>query len=150
MPTIDFSKVDDVKDFEPLPDDRYLCRIIEIKEDSTQGGDEMWKLTHEILEGKYSGRRVFDRLVFSEKAMKRVKLILSRLGLDVSGEVALEPSMIKGKRCWVEVRQEDYDDGEGNTKMRNVVTFSGYEAVDDEDVQRAQAGKNDTEGNIPF
>ena len=32
MPKIDFSKVDDVQDFSPLPDGKYLCKVSEIEE----------------------------------------------------------------------------------------------------------------------
>ena len=44
MPKIDFNNVDDIQDFSPLPEDKYLCRVAEVEEATTQYGDEMWKL----------------------------------------------------------------------------------------------------------
>ncbi len=130
MPKIDFNHVDDVQDFAPLPDGKYLCRVSDVEEATTQYGDEMWKLRLVVEAGPHRGRYVFDNLAFSDAAMKRVKLICSRLGLDVSGEVELTPALIRGKSCYVTVETEDYEDHEGTTKRRNVVTFAGYERAE--------------------
>ncbi len=96
MPRIDFSQVDDIQDFSPLPAGKYLCRLVGVEEASTQHGDEMWKLRFEVLKGPYAGRLIFDNFVFSDAALKRAKLIWSRLGLDVSKELDLTPETIKG------------------------------------------------------
>jgi len=79
MPVINFSKVDDVQDYSPLPEGKYLCELSEVEETSTQYGDEMWKLKFEVVDGEHIGRYIFDNMVFSEAALKRVKLICSRL-----------------------------------------------------------------------
>ena len=131
MPKIDFDKVDDVQDFSPLPEGQYFCRLAEVEEASTQYGDEMWKLRFAVAAGQYQGRYIFDNLVFSEAALKRVKLICSRLGLDVSGQLDLTPSSIKNRTCNVTVEVEEYEDNEGKTKKRNVVPFAGYERADE-------------------
>ncbi|MDI6794806.1 MAG: DUF669 domain-containing protein [bacterium] len=82
MPKVDFSTIDDVQDFSPIPDGQYLSRLSEIEETTTQYGDELWKLRFEVIEGEYAGRYIFDNMVFSKAALKRVKLICSRLGID--------------------------------------------------------------------
>ena len=148
MPKIDFSKVDDVQDFTPLPDDRYLCQLGEIEEDTTQYNDEMWKLKFEVIEGEYSGRFIFDNLVFSEAALKRAKLICSRLGLDVSAEIDLTPDLLKGRKCYVLVTTEEYENDEGETKKRNVVSFAGYESV--EGAEGSSKENNNKDENLPF
>ena len=152
MPKIDFSRIDDVQDFQPLPDDDYLCRLSEIEEASTTQGDEMWKLRFEVLQGEYKGRRIFDNLVFSEAAMKRVKLICSRLGLDVSGELDLTPGMIEGRTCYVTTEIEEYEDSEGRIKRRNVVPFAGYERAEGSPAedQGEISGEDDGEESLPF
>lgn len=130
MPKVDFSKIDDVQDFSPLPPGKYLCRLAEIEEATTHNNDEMWKLRFQVAEGRYAGRYIFDNLVFSEAALKRAKLICGRLGLDVSGSVDLSPDMLKGHACHVTVEVEDYEDQEGKARKRNVVPFAGYERAD--------------------
>lgn len=147
MPKIDFSTVEDAQDFSPLPEGKYLCRLAEVEETGTQYGDEMWKLRFVVAEGPYQGRRIFDNMVFSEAAMKRVKLMVSRLGLDVSGEIDLTPEAIKGRTCYVTVETDEYEDDEGKTKKRNVVPFAGYERADDATVEHDE---DDSEENMPF
>ena len=149
MPKIDFSNIDDVQDFTPLPDGEYLCRLAEIEEASTYNGDEMWKLKFEVINGEYTGRYIFDNMVFSEAALKRVKLICSRLGIDVSGEVDLTPSMLEGATCFITTEIEEYEDNEGKIKPRNVVPFAGYERADA--VSSESAGDSGlSEEKLPF
>ena len=131
MPRIDFSNVDDAQDYSPLPAGRYLVTLTEVEEAKTKYGDEMWKLRFVVDEGQYKGRYIFDNLVFSDAALKRVKLICSRLGLDVSGELDLTPGLITGRRCYVSVEIEEYTDQDGDSRSRNVVPFAGYGRFDD-------------------
>jgi len=156
MPRIDFNRVDDVQDFSPLPDGRYLCRLAEVEEAATQYGDEMWKLRFVVESGPHRGRYIFDNMVFSDAALKRVKLICSRLGLDVSQELDLTPALIKGRSCYVTVETEEYEDYEGNTKQRNVVPFAGYDRADGAPATAAPKADNtgsaedDSEEDLPF
>jgi len=151
MPKIDFSHVDDVQDFSPVPAGKYLCRVVGLEEASTQHGDEMWKLRFEVSQGPYAGRLIFDNLVFSEAALKRVKLICSRLGLDVSKELDLTPELIKGRTALLTVEIEPYEDTEGRSKQRNVVPFAGYErANESHDAPSTGAGEDDSEARLPF
>jgi len=150
MPKIDFSHVDDVQDFSPVPAGKYLCRLVGIEEASTQHGDEMWRLRFEIIKGPSAGRLIFDNLVFSEAALKRVKLICSRLGFDVSKELDLTPELIKGRVAILTVDTESYEDAEGRKKQRNTVPFAGYERASESDAPPAGAGEDDGEEHLPF
>ena len=149
MPKVDFSTVDDVEDFSPLPEGKYLCRLTGIEEASTQYGDELWKLRFEVIEGEHAGRYIFDNMVFSQAALKRVKLICSRLGLDVSGEIDLTPALLEGRTVWVEAQTEEYEDKEGRKKKRNVVPFAGYERAGAVQATLDEADEI-SEENLPF
>lgn len=148
MPKIDFSKIDEVDDFSPLPDGDYLCKLAEIEEATTQHGDDLWKLRFQVLEGEHARRLIFDNMVFSAAALKRVKLICSRLGLDVSGEVELTPEMLLNKSCILTVTTEAYEDSEGKTKKRNVVPFAGYERADSGAAEAPVSQEDESE--MPF
>ena len=148
MPKIDFSKVEDVQDYTPLADGKYLCKLSEIEESETQYGDELWKLKFEVVEGEHTGRYIFDNMVFSSAAMKRAKFICSRLGLDVSGEMEIKPSMLEGRKCYVSVITEEYEDSEGKTKKRNVIPFAGYERADGEAVKKDDSENSNSD--MPF
>lgn len=147
MPKIDFSKYDDVDDYSPLPEGSYVCAVSSIEEAYTKAGDEMWKLQLDVIEGEFEGRRIFDNLVFSEKAMKRVKLVVSRLGIDVSGEIDLTPEMLQGRVALVSVVVEEYENAAGETKKRNSVLFAGYERAGDD---AAAEGYQGDEDDCPF
>ena len=93
-------------------------------------------------------------MVFSEKAMKRAKLICSRLGLDVTKALDLEPSMIQGRHAIVQVEIQPYTDNQtGKEKHRNSVPFAGYDRVDSteqpESGQAPATGGGSTE-KVPF
>jgi hypothetical protein len=139
MPKVDFDKYDEAGDFTPIPDGRYPAELDRIQDDRTTGaGDEMWGLRFVILQAPHQGRFVFDNLVFSEGAMGRVKLICSRLGVNVTGEVDLTPKLLLNRRCIIEVYTEEYEvtdeeTGETKTKRRNAIPFAGFEKYEDDD-----------------
>ena len=86
-----------------------------------------------------------------EAALKRAKLICSRLGLDVSKELDLTPELIKGRVAMLTVDIEPYEDAEGRTKQRNVVSFAGYERASESDTPPAAGtGEDDGEEHLPF
>lgn len=147
MPTIDFPKIRNAKDFSPLPEGKYLCQLTEIVEATTRYGDEMWKLHFKVIKGEYTGRIIFDNMVFSKAALGRVKLICSRLGLDTSTEIDITTDLLRGCKCYISVEIQDYKDKKGYTKKRNVIPFAGYEQVGDiEEVQE----EVEEEEDLPF
>ena len=153
MPKIDFNGVDDVNDFTPLPEGKYLCRVAEVEEATTRNGDEMWKLKFAIESGPHKGRIVFDNMVFSDAAKKRVKLICSRLGIETSSEVDLNPDDIKGRCCYLTLEIGEYEDHEGNIKKKNVVPFTGYERAEGHtppQSDKSGGAEDDGEENLPF
>lgn len=124
---IDFGAVEDAEDFSPVPDGKYHVRVVEIEEKVTRNGDPMWNLTLEVQEGPYAGRTIWDSLTFTAAALKRVKLVLSRLGVDVSGKVKLDPSLIMDREAIVEAVVEEYQKSDGGTGKKSKVPFAGYE-----------------------
>ena len=137
-----------------LPADQYRCRVAAVEEASTQYGDEMWKLRLEVVEGEHAGRYLFDNIAFSTKGLGRVKLVCSRLGIDVSGELDLTPDMLEGREVLVTAEIEDYEDAAGKTKQRNHVPFSGYERVEGPEEscenESSEHENGEDEEGIPF
>jgi len=129
MIEVDFTHVEDIGDYEPLPAGPYKCKLADIEEGSSSKGHEMWKLRFTVEDGEYAGRCIFDRLTFSPSALKRVKLLCSCLDIQVEGKVELAPGMLLDKLCVVHVGQEDYTDPEGCTRRVNAVLFSGFEPL---------------------
>jgi hypothetical protein len=126
MVHVNFADINDVQDFEPLPDGDYQCRLADVIEATTKNGHPMWKLKFVVIDGEYAGRYIFDNAVFSEAALPRVKLICGCLGLDVTEAVDLSPEDLLDRRCTVTVYSDEYEDFEGYTKSVNRVPFNGY------------------------
>lgn len=148
MPKIDFNDIPENDDFNPIPEGKYLCRLEAIEEKSTKKGDEMWSLRLEVQDGEYNGRVIFDNMVFSSAAMKRVKLICSRMGIDTSGEVDLSPADLQGRMVIVETVIEEYTANDGSQKKRNTVPFAGYHKYDGDAGTPVGAGGEGDE--LPF
>ncbi len=130
MPRIDFDNVESPSSFAPVPDGEYPVLVSDIEADFTRAGDEMWKLRLTIQGGDHQGRLLFDNLVFSPKAMPRVKLVCEACGLAVAGVVDLTPAMLLDKPARVTTFVEEYTDDHGATKARNRIPFDGYSRID--------------------
>ena len=129
MPKVDWSKVEDQGTYAPLPDGTYLCKLTEVKESETVKGDTMWSLVWTVSEGEYERRLIFDRLVFSEKALPRVKLVFKRLGFPVEGEETVTTEMINGMEANITVVEDEFMDMKQEPpapRKTNRVTFDGY------------------------
>ncbi len=143
MPKVDFTKIGDIAEYAPLPEGEYPCRLTQVEQTQTRNGDDLWRLRFVVTAGEFTGRYIFDNLVFSPKALPRVKLLCNRLGVDVNGEVDLRPDHLLQRQCLVTVAIEEYADEEGATKKRNRVPFAGYEAV-------AAETEDDGDEHLPF
>jgi len=127
---LNFTGVPDSDDYSPLPDNDYLIEIASVEERQVSSGDQ-WNLKLAIQEPEYPNRHVFDSLTFSEAGMKRVKLILSRLGFDVSGELEIEPSDLVGIQAYVTLETESYfSEKHGKEMKKNKVTYAGWQSAD--------------------
>ena len=129
---------------EPLPQGTYLVTLTGINEKSTSHGDPMWNLDFTVNEPKeYVGRHVFDNLVFSEAAYKRVKLVCGRLGLPVKGEIELTPEMLRGRQVILDIIIGEYEG-----KKRNEVPFDGYIALKDGVAASVKTGGPAAKSNV--
>lgn len=144
---MNFKGVPEAEDFNVLPDGKYLATCEEIRETNKDGeplqtkdGDPMWEAVLVTKGGDNAGRKIYDRWVFSERALKRIKLICSRfdLGLNLDGEVSVEPQMFVGRDIVITVETETYSGHDGKERKRNIVTYAGYERPGSEGAERAK------------
>jgi len=157
---INWDEVENFDDFTPVPNGKYLCEVIEAEIRFTQSGDEMWAVRFEIVDGDYKGRVLFDNIVFSEKAMKRVKMIFSRMGINTTGKSSPTTENIMGKRVYLDVGISSYmklDEATGKEieKMKNVIPFAGYHRLDEatsesEKKEKPKEKKKTPEDDLPF
>ena len=95
-----------------IPPGDYLVGITAAEEKTSKNGHPQVALDLEILEGELKGRGVKDWVTVTERAMWRVKSVLTSIGYPIaaSGEVDLQaPKMIGGKAI-ITIKHELYND----------------------------------------
>lgn len=150
MPEYDWDKVEEAQGYSPLPDGKYYCVVEKADLGTTANGDEMFKLEFKVLEGAFKGRKLFDNIIFSERALGRAKLMLKRMGLELNGKVNVKWSDVQGRKVIVVCDgTEDYTTKDGETRTKNLIPFDGYERVPD-DGHTPLNEKDDDGDPLPF
>jgi hypothetical protein len=162
---INWQKVPDGSNFEPLPIGKYPCVLaVDDRQRDAQGdvmkdvdgndatvhtnaGDEKWNIKATILDGPHAGRWVLDNLSFGEKAVKRAKIVLKRAGIidDETTEYDAQPEELDGTYWWIDIdRHEARVNKDGTPKLRKdgkpivdpKVGYAGYETMSPQDAKR--------------
>jgi hypothetical protein len=124
----DFSSIDDVESFISVPAGLHLCRVADVREGRSRDGSVRWSFRLEVVEGDYAGRTAaWDSITWSERGVFRVKKILEAFGLDVRGELEVEPSDLINLQARVKVEPEEREDPvTGKRQVRMRVPYLGY------------------------
>ncbi len=129
---LEFSKTEETKDFTSVPPGTYLCEVADVRAGVTRHGEERWSFQLTVKDGEHAGRlAAWDSLVFSERALPRVRRVFAALGLPTEGRVRVEPKDLEGRRAFVDVRPAEYRNELNEVIRRNEVPYSGYRAVPD-------------------
>ena len=129
-----------------IPPGEYLIGVTAAEEKTSKNGYPQVALDLEILEGELKGRGVKDWLTVTERAMWRVKQVLTSIGYPIadSGEVDLDaPKMIGGKAI-ITVKHEVWDD-----KVRLRIDHWAPAAVSTSNASGIDASLT-TEPDLPF
>jgi hypothetical protein len=127
----DFSSVDDVESFVSVPAGVHAVRVAEVRDGRARDGSVRWTFRLEVLDGDHAGRTAaWDSLTWSDRGIYRVKKVLAALGVDVRGEVELDPHDLVGLRARVLVQPEEREDPlSGTRQVRMRVPYLGYEPL---------------------
>ena len=141
----DFSQVQDTQSFISIPEGAYDCRIAEVREGLARDGSVRWSFRLEVLRGEYAGRTAgWDALTWSERGIPRVKRTLAVLGLDVRGEIDIEPNELIGLGARVSFESEEREDAlTGNRVARLRVPYAGYASLEAHDLSLRSNGRGD-------
>jgi len=153
MPKINF---DEIENAGIIPAGDYNCKVADIEEKTTASGNDMWRMKLQIEDGEHAGRYIYDNLVFTERAMSRIKLVCGKLGLPTKGNIDLETASLIGRKAIVSVVVEAYESNSGEMRERATVPFAGYERTDaakPTTTRKAQApppAEDDPTEKLPF
>src|SRR5262249_21894760 len=125
----------------------YKCDLDDVYDDSKSGATIF---EYKVLEGKYKGAKIFDRINdpslatkdnAADMIMRRVKLLGSRLGLlkahACGHQQGLDFVDAIGQTVVVYVEHRKYQDHQGNDKEINSVKFDGIYPLDHEKIPEA-------------
>ena len=128
----DFGSVEDVDSYVFVPEGEHDCRVAEVREGTARDGSVRWSFRLEVLDGEWAGRTAaWDSLTWSERGVYRVKKVLEALGLDVRGELEIEPADLVNLQARVKIVPEEREDPvTGRRQVRNRVPYLGYTRID--------------------
>src|SRR5262249_6700910 len=100
----------------PVPGDRYLAHAVDGRRSDARTGTSSYKVTFEILEGTYKGRRVWLDIWLTEANKGHAVRALGRLG--TRGRAQLARPLPRGIRCEILVALRRSDDGNLHNEVR--------------------------------
>lgn len=112
------------KEYPLLPEGDYPFQVIEAVDATSKAGNPMINMTLSVWDNDGKPSKVWDRLVFTEKALFRVRNFCKATGLDKNWEAR-------------KVNREDVEDTHGKVHIKiepastvNGVTYKAKNAVD--------------------
>ena len=107
-------------DFEPLDTGVYGLTVFDAEETVASTGSNMAKLTLKVQDGPYTGRNLWDNLVFTENSKWRIVQFLKAIRFDVpAGHVKFTKQDIVGKALRAQVAKvpDTYKDPDGSLRI---------------------------------
>jgi hypothetical protein len=151
MPEIKFAGVPDQKAFKPAPSGDYILELVDAEDGTVQSGEnkgaDKTTLQFEIADAEgeleqFNGRRIYDNVSYSEKALPRLKTMLKAFGADVPDDDSAEPLKwewddLIGKKLLAKVRavgkQRDKNDPAKEYPPKNSIVRFLVPGVEDDD-----------------
>lgn len=118
-----------VESFQRAAEGEHLCKIAQVDEKTSQGGNEMIVVVFEVIKGESKSARVYENYPLMDTALWKLKGLLQAIGMKADGKVQLDLDKLVGKTCIVGVKHEEY---EGKTRAR-VDYINRVSAVDTDD-----------------
>lgn len=155
MPKIKLNLDEQTDGFQPIPEGEYEAYVFDVEKTEFRSGNDGYKITYNIAEGQYKGRRLWDNLVITPKAYWKLAQFWKAV-TGLSGEVEVDTDQLAdfvGKRVLVKVgiEQNTY---QGKTEDRNVVksvAFTGGMARPEDDLTAALESREVSVGEkVPF
>ncbi len=113
-----WEKTEAAKDFTALPRGEYIAHVVDGQlTEARTTGTPGYKLTFEVIEGEFIGRRFWHDLWLTEAALPMAKRDLLKLG--ITQQAQLDNPLPKGIRCRVKLALRTDDDGQQYNRVRS-------------------------------
>ncbi len=123
-----------VETFNKPAEGSHKVKITKVEETSSQGGNDMFKVTFEVVAGASKGCRVIENYPLIDTALWKLKSLLQAIGMKAEGRVQVDLDKMEGKTLEIEVFYEEYQ-GQDRAKISETRKFVEKSDEDDEDVE---------------
>lgn len=120
-----------VETFNKPAEGSHKARISKVEETTSQGGNDMFKVTFEVVAGPSKGCRVIENYPLIDTALWKLKSLLQAIGMKADGRVQIDLDKMEGKVLEINVYYEDYN-GQDRAKVSETNKFIA-ETEDDDD-----------------
>lgn len=117
-----FNQAKAADDFAPLPRGEYIARIIDGALSTAKTGTPSYKLTFQVVEGEYAGRRFWHDIYLTEAAIPMAKRDLGKLA--VTDLAQLDSPLPAGIKCKVQLALRKEEDGTDRNKVKRFDVIS--------------------------
>ena len=125
---VDMSGVDASTGFELIPEGTYVVKVEGAEETESSKGTPGMKLSLTILGPAYEGRKLWDTIWLSPKALPMARQRLEAMGVDIpDGPLRIDEALLYGRAFKAVVRHEPWEDRDGNQRVSERV--KGYESA---------------------
>ena len=125
-----------VEAFNKPAEGKHKAKISKVEETTSQGGNDMFKVTFEVVAGPSKGCRVIENYPLIDTALWKLKSLLQAIGMKADGRVQIDLDKMEGKVLEINVYYEDYN-GQERAKVSDTNKFIA-EAEDDDDEDDAE------------
>lgn len=110
----------------------HKVKIAKVEETTSQGGNDMFKVTFVVVAGPSKGSKVIENYPLVEAALWKLKSLLEAIGMKADGRVAVDLDKMEGKTLEIEVKLEEY---EGKDRVRVAETRKVGASIAKEDAE---------------
>ena len=122
-----------VEAFNKPAEGKHKAKISKVEETTSQGGNDMFKVTFEVVAGPSKDCRVVENYPLIDTALWKLKSLLQAIGMKADGRVQIDLDKMEGKVLEINVYYEDYN-GQERAKVSDTNKFIA-EAEEDDDVE---------------
>ena len=120
-----------VETFNKPAEGSHKAKVTKVEETTSQGGNEMFKVTFEVVSGPSKGCRVIENYPLIDTALWKLKSLLQAIGMKADGRVQIDLDRMEGKVLEIEVYYEEYN-GQDRAKISETRKFVADEELDDD------------------
>lgn len=133
-----------VETFNKPAEGSHKAKVTKVEETTSQGGNEMFKVTFEVVSGPSKGCRVIENYPLIDTALWKLKSLLQAIGMKADGRVQIDLDRMEGKVLEIEVYYEEYN-GQDRAKISETRKFVADEEPDDDEELEDEDEEEDEE-----